>query len=448
MADAESRIRSLGLSPEEEECKSQGGLIFREATRKPMGLLLNSVTHTIPDIRREQLYTRLVRCPSDWEHVCPIGQPDAEVRLEDRIDWAVLKFGNQGPRTGRQAQHDIDFKNSMLLDSFYTTSYSLVELRVKDYLANNHYHLRYEGKHVDKKIKDTELLLIRSQEEYAEIANVIQKIINEVEAPASMMQEQEKTKQLELQLRIAEVMMRKADAQARAVEAQLALERLRVSLGAEPELAAAPAPEPEAAPEGDPAPPEAHPELPIQRQKIEADHNLRQAQEYVQFMLDHNGRHPRKNSNSKKCRTAAENREKRLGAWLYNYARSCAGKCSIAPRPEVDAYLKAKLGAYWTERLALVARDKDDAQFVKDSCEQARDLVAYFTKHGAMPDHDGAQKGLLAIWYRWVRVSAADKQYGGLHKAAIAIVRESGMQEKFASAVSQRKAKQSKQAEV
>ena len=132
---------------------------------------LRSVTDVI-DMRSPQLYFRVV--PGKFTNVHLKGQPDLALSAEELSHVVISKFGCMG-QTDRQADHQKTFKGSELLDSCLTVSYAHVELQFKDKLRNR--GMLYEGMHENKKGKDTELLVIRSQEQYTELVKMAQTLV-------------------------------------------------------------------------------------------------------------------------------------------------------------------------------------------------------------------------------------------------------------------------------
>ena len=237
----------------------------------------------------------------------------------------------------------------------------------------------------------------------------------------------------------------------RALELRLEMRRLEaIEIVAEeaeiiPEKIIEDAPEDDAPPINDHWPPPVAPPPAAarpKRPKYAEDHHMNRAKEYVKFVRD-NDKHPRKNSKSK---TPEEKDEKALGSWLYNYARGHCDKSGSAVRPDVDVFLDAELGQFWTDLLAKAALDRNDAAFVESCCGQARELIAYFGEHGALPALEGAHGALTAAWYRWVRECVDDKPYKGKYTDAIKMLRECGIKDTFDAAIAQRLAKQEERA--
>jgi hypothetical protein len=84
----------------------------------------------------------------------------------------------------------------------------------------------YEGHHQNKKLKDTELLVIRTPEEYSAVVSIIKRIIEEVESPLVLKLQIEKTKQSDNSARVAEA----AAASAAAVVAQAEVRKLEIQM--------------------------------------------------------------------------------------------------------------------------------------------------------------------------------------------------------------------------
>lgn len=175
--------------------------LFGEHVKSSQPFPLISATNVV-DLRSAQFYMRMVE--GNWANICPIGKPELTVSQDELDKCIIIKFGEQCDNTGRQTQHNNKFKNSRVLDSFLTTSHSIVEQKAKDYWINN--QELYEGLYEGKNVKDTELLLIKSQEHYEEYVRYVQKVIREVESPLTDSHElklaQEKTKQMEVELEI------------------------------------------------------------------------------------------------------------------------------------------------------------------------------------------------------------------------------------------------------
>jgi len=179
---------------------------------------LLSVTGFI-DLRAAQVYAREVI--GRFRSVYPHGRPQDVLTFDQMTAMIIVKFGCQGEQTGRQEAHTHTFLDSKLVDSFPTRSYSFVEQRLKDILANR--TQLYEGVYENKSSKDTELLVFRTQAEYVGFVELVQQLIVEAdtrstETPLELLLEREKTKQVE------------AEADARKVEATTAVRMAEIEL--------------------------------------------------------------------------------------------------------------------------------------------------------------------------------------------------------------------------
>ena len=187
---------------------------------------LRSFTNRI-DMRSAQVYLRQV--PGKFTNLHPKGRPDLVLSEEEMKYIIVIKAGCMG-QTTRQTQHQTAFKDSELLDSLHTLMYTHVEQQAKDLFTDR--GMLYEGMHESKKVKDTELLVVRSQEEYDELVKMLQTIVsnnapgNEASSgnTTSVLIEQEKTKQIVAQsnasVRVKELDLQIVLAQIRLLELQ------------------------------------------------------------------------------------------------------------------------------------------------------------------------------------------------------------------------------------
>ena len=193
---------------------------------------LTSVTGFI-DLRIAQVYTREVL--GRFKSLHPHGRPGDALTLDQMSTLIVLKFGSQGEQTGRQGAHTQAFRDSKLVDSFPTRGYAYAEQRMKDILYNR--GQLYEGLHEDKTVKDTELFVLHSQEDYAMLVELIQTCVGEAEAnstsaPVELLLAMEKTKQVEAEARKAEAEARKAEAEASVKKAEIDFEIMKFRGGA------------------------------------------------------------------------------------------------------------------------------------------------------------------------------------------------------------------------
>ena len=200
---------------------------------------LQSVTNVV-DMRSYQLYFRVLS--GKFNNVHPVGRPDLIISDEELTVLKIVKFGSMG-QTNRQGEHQHAFKGSKLLDSCITLSYTHVEMLFKDMLRDQ--TLLYEGQHDTKKSKDTELLVIRSQEEYAKFVSIVQTIVANVDGETEVMNEmplelrlaieatkqaEEATKQAEEATKQAEEATKQADASTKQAEASVRLAEIQLEI--------------------------------------------------------------------------------------------------------------------------------------------------------------------------------------------------------------------------
>ena len=139
-------------------------------------LQLTSVTG-VQAPRVQQLY--MLQVFDKFKNVQPIGRPDLLLTDELLATLMIVKAGSQGLVTGRQDTHKRTFRYNRLLDSFKTNCFTFVETCLKDKWKAN-FEL-YEATNVATGKRETELLVFRSQSEYAEKVLQIQQAINEAE---------------------------------------------------------------------------------------------------------------------------------------------------------------------------------------------------------------------------------------------------------------------------
>ena len=180
---------------------------------KTSSLKLLSVTNIV-NFRLPSIYTRQVF--DRVSDVYPVGRPQDMVSPKDLAGLAVVKIGSQGDHTNRQVTHTKAFTNSILLDSKLTNSYTHVEIQAKDVWKNN--GELYEGLFEGKTTRDTELLLVKNQEDY-ERQVLFYHGLCKPENTIELQLAQEKSRQVEAEARKAEA---KADAQKAKADAQKA----------------------------------------------------------------------------------------------------------------------------------------------------------------------------------------------------------------------------------
>jgi len=160
-------------------------------------LQLKSSTNQI-DFDKPQLYLRWI--PGPWRDVHPIGRPELALSQEELIQAAIVKLGSQGPYTGRQQAHTYAYPDSRLLDSFVTDDYKTAERNMKRRLRNE--LSLFEGTYGDNTKRDTELIVIRSQEDYDACVGTIRDVIlvrdDDTISSLQLECDREKTKQTEI----------------------------------------------------------------------------------------------------------------------------------------------------------------------------------------------------------------------------------------------------------
>lgn len=181
-------------------------------------LKLKSVTEVF-DMRAPQLYMRQIF--GKWHKVHPVGRPDEVLSADTLAQYAVVKTGSQGESTGRQLIHATAFADSRVIDSCLTDAYTRVEQKSKDTFMKN--GQLYEGLHEGKTVRDTELLLVKTQEEYEQRLGVILKFCEITDSSLELRLAQEKTKQV-----MADAEARKAEAGVRQKELELELLKLQL----------------------------------------------------------------------------------------------------------------------------------------------------------------------------------------------------------------------------
>ncbi len=173
---------------------------------------LTSATNFI-DFRSAQVYARQVFDRVSDVH--PIGRPQDVVSASQLAELAVVKIGSQGSNTGRQLNHSATFDRSKLLDSKLTNAYSHVEALAKDNWKNN--GELFEGLFEGKVSRDTELLLVKDQDDYERQMRCYHQLCPVESTPLELQLAQEKSRQAEAD---ADARKAEANADARKVEAQ------------------------------------------------------------------------------------------------------------------------------------------------------------------------------------------------------------------------------------
>ena len=180
-----------------------------DAARNVLGVeggdcvVLQSVTNVI-EHTAAQCYFRQV-APT-FTNVHPIGRPDLRIPDDQLKFCVVLKQGCQDVGTGRQDHHIPAFRHcSILVDSFPTKSFAHIERKCKQFWANR--GMLFEGTFIGKKVRDNELLVFRTQEEYNALVNDVIRFINQLGADGENQVEieREKTKQADAAVRLKEI---------------------------------------------------------------------------------------------------------------------------------------------------------------------------------------------------------------------------------------------------
>ncbi len=143
---------------------------------KPQSSSIVSATDII-DRRSNQFY--FCDPPGEFSDLKRVGDNSNEIISIEQPFW-VIKIGWNGENTGRQQGHDREYGGiSRVIDSLVTAVAAAAELKIKDRLINE--GKLYSGLHSNKKSRDYELIVVRSQQEYTEYVDLARKIIAEVE---------------------------------------------------------------------------------------------------------------------------------------------------------------------------------------------------------------------------------------------------------------------------
>ena len=198
-------------------------------------LAIESVTN-VQEFRAPQFYFRHIL--GKWSHLHPTGRPQEVISADALSKVAVIKIGSMGV-TERQMTHNKQFDRSELVDSCLTSSFTHVETKAKDYWRDR--GELYEGLHEGKTVRDTELLLVRSQEDYKRHLAVVQQLCERFPYIPDKPQEdsttlelslaQEKSKQIEAEARKAEAEARKAQAEADVRKAEFEMLKYKIAHG-------------------------------------------------------------------------------------------------------------------------------------------------------------------------------------------------------------------------
>ena len=190
-------------------------------------LIIDSATN-VQEFRAPQFYFRQIL--GKWSDLHPVGRPQDVMSALELSEVAVIKIGSMGV-TERQMTHNKQFDRSELLDSCLTSSFTLVETKAKDYWRDK--GELYEGLHEGKTVRDTELLIVRNQEDYERYLTFVQQMCEKFPFIPDALKEDNA---LELSLaqeksRQSEAEARKAEAVARKVEAEFEMLKFKIAHG-------------------------------------------------------------------------------------------------------------------------------------------------------------------------------------------------------------------------
>ena len=137
---------------------------------------IESVTNII-DRRANRFY--FSDPPGEWIDIRRIGSNSA-IDIE-RPFW-IIKIGWNGEQTSRHPAHDKEYGGtSRIIDSLLTPVAAAAEMKIKDRLVNE--GKLFSAKHSNKKARDNELIIIKTQAEYAEVVSMAKSVIHIVEEP-------------------------------------------------------------------------------------------------------------------------------------------------------------------------------------------------------------------------------------------------------------------------
>ena len=125
-------------------------------------IVLKSITNT-KEYHKAQCYFRQVA--SRFTNVHPRGRPNLKIP-DDEVRYHIfVKIGSQDDDTGRQNTHITAYNySSMLVDSLLTKAMTHIERKCK--MKWQDMGLLYEGSYEEKDVRDTELLVFKTQDDY------------------------------------------------------------------------------------------------------------------------------------------------------------------------------------------------------------------------------------------------------------------------------------------
>ena len=101
-----------------------------------------------------------------------------ELAVATRAKWIIIKLGQKKAMTDRTVIHNGKYSGFYLLDCVPTQHMTEVEDRLKKWLRNE--GMLFEGVHENKVARDTELLIVASQEQYAQVVQRTKRLVEEI----------------------------------------------------------------------------------------------------------------------------------------------------------------------------------------------------------------------------------------------------------------------------
>ncbi len=188
-------------------------------------IVLKSITNT-KEYHKAQCYFRQVA--SRFTNVHPRGRPNLKIP-DDEVRYHIfVKIGSQDDDTGRQHTHITAYNySSMLVDSLLTKAMTHIERRCK--MKWQDMGLLYEGSYEGKDVRDTELLVFKTQDEYESLVKDAISMIENIGIHSDLEIEfvRENTK---LQVARIEAGVRETEANVRKIEALEKTKRMKMRL--------------------------------------------------------------------------------------------------------------------------------------------------------------------------------------------------------------------------
>ena len=188
-------------------------------------IVLKSITNT-KEYHKAQCYFRQVA--SRFTNVHPRGRPNLKIP-DDEVRYHIfVKLGSQDDDTGRQNTHITAYNySSMLVDSLLTKAMTHIERRCK--MKWQDMGLLYEGTYEGKDVRDTELLVFKTQDDYESLVKDAISMIENIGLHSDLEIEfvRENTK---LQIAQLEAGVREIEADVRKIEALEKTKRMKMRL--------------------------------------------------------------------------------------------------------------------------------------------------------------------------------------------------------------------------